>query len=806
MKKTYLLALALVSTTAMAETVSEASARAKAESILSSSNLSLAYTATKGSETYYYVFNCDDPKLGFAIIGGDDLATDVLGYSPDDTFDPANVPDQMRWMLDEYESYISYTIAAAQAGGLNSDNDIVHAMRAPKHDIAPIVTVAGTPVQWNQENPYYLAIGDATHRYHTGCTSTATAQIMRYYKYPAQDVGMNIPSSPLEGGGTAAAISGVFTYNWDLMKTSYDPFTSYSLGESDIYNLANLFFRLGRSIDAKYGLVGVSGTSSSTYKMGQSLIDNFKYDKSIYYYTRNFFTDTDWEDLLYNELVEGRPTIYAAYEPDTDPKPKGHAFICDGYDATSHLFHINWGWGGHYDGYYAVSGAKDVLNPGTHNYVRNHDVLLHIMPDAGNDYVYEAMATLYSLSSTSIQYGSPVQIMGTVQTSSYPGLTAVGLMFVDKADPTKRFTSARGSLSGRSSFTDMQVSMPGELEVGHIYYVYPAYKDQFDTWQKCRLYGAQSDVELTVIAPDEVCLSKAPTVSNNGNFTALSDLNVEFALSNYTSADWACNVSLYFYKVGESGAVAKGTYSATTLTAGTTHNFSASESNIAMLSGKVFEQGADYTVYVYDHNAGKFFSPYTTIHCKAATPLNWTLSSAQWGTLCLPFDADIPAGLTAYSVTGINSSDVLIKVPATTLLANKPYLINGTPGTYNFSGPASAPGTFCNGLLYGVTTEPAPGEEIYAPKDSYILQNNASGLGFYHVSSSNKQKIRPYSAFLKTDISLSRILLFDDDELAIETLPAEEPETEGTSFNLMGQPTNSRQGFVIKNGKLNFVK
>lgn len=37
----------------------------------------------------------------------------------------------------------------------------------------------------------------------------------------------------------------------------------------------------------------------------------------------------------------------------------GHAFVCDGYDSATGLFHFNWGWSGSGNGYYRLSA----LNP-----------------------------------------------------------------------------------------------------------------------------------------------------------------------------------------------------------------------------------------------------------------------------------------------------------------------------------------------------------------------------------------------------------------------------------------------------------
>ena len=68
---------------------------------------------------------------------------------------------------------------------------------------------------------------------------------------------------------------------------------------------------------------------------------------------RSFFSDADWEELIYSELKEKRPVIMGGQAKDG-----GHQFICDGYDGDGY-FHINWGWEGLGDGYFLLSA----LNP-----------------------------------------------------------------------------------------------------------------------------------------------------------------------------------------------------------------------------------------------------------------------------------------------------------------------------------------------------------------------------------------------------------------------------------------------------------
>jgi hypothetical protein len=68
---------------------------------------------------------------------------------------------------------------------------------------------------------------------------------------------------------------------------------------------------------------------------------------------KNYYTDSQWIQLLKGELDNGRPMVYGGFSDSG-----GHAFVCDGYQGDDY-FHINWGWGGQSDGYFRLS----LLNP-----------------------------------------------------------------------------------------------------------------------------------------------------------------------------------------------------------------------------------------------------------------------------------------------------------------------------------------------------------------------------------------------------------------------------------------------------------
>lgn len=818
MKQLLSISMMMLIAAAMAQTVSQSEALGKAQNFLksressltrASGSLTLAHQAGAGSEVYYYAFN--NSAGGFIIIGGDDAAREILGYSDKGCFNLATLPDNMRCLLSEYETQISHAIHAIRNGAELIQNQ-AHT-RASKSDVSPLLGVGSEAIEWNQESPYNLGINkyrsSTDPQYYTGCVPTATAQIMRYYQHPAMDTGLRFPEIDLKYGGTAPAIASDFSYNWTNMKPQYSS-SSYSYTDPEVYDLANLMYRLGRSVDATYRNPGNPenrGTSSLPRKMAESLASHFGYDRSIYEAQHKFYSDTQWEDLIYGEVASGRPVIYTAYDQHSTELHSAHSFVCDGYQASTDTYHINWGWGGRENGYFAISGSNALSVPSrNHYYISNHQAIINIKPDAGGDYVRMLSATPFTVKASTLVPNSKIEVeSGSIENTSNVALT-VGAIFVDTADPSKTFISPNKEVLNPYYFRKY-FTMHRDLEVGHSYYLYPAYQDAYGVWQKCQMSDDSDVPVITVDNATELMITEI-TLKYGAYFTP-DELSIDFTLSNFTGSDLPYEVRMLIYE--------KDTYDnpeyryeipAGTLADKETKTFSVTLNDLVRYSTSThpFAADQDYRIRFRNVPAKKNYNITEYIYCRAKTTINWELSDANWGTLCLPFEADVPVGLTAYTVTDISGS-VLVKSEATMLEANKPYLINGPAGTYSFTGPLTPDGTFVNGILYGVTTVPTYGVN-YAPADSYVLQNNPTGLGFFLVDGYNSQEIRPYTAYLKPDSSVFEnpfVSIFPI-EVGLEELKTEEKETEGMTYNLMGQPMTNRKGLVIKNGKLSFIK
>ena len=132
--------------------------------------------------------------------------------------------------------------------------------------------------------------------------------------------------------------------------------------------------------------------------------------------------------------------------------------------------------------------------------------------------------------------------------------------------------------------------------------------------------------------------------------------------------------------------------------------------------------------------------------------VNLTVTEAGWATLILPFNAEVPDGLAAYTCgeaeeTATEGEATLVLEEAATLAANTPYIIQGAADTsYNFSGYGLATqDTYGNSFMTGTLVEKAA-----ADQGTYVLQNQDGKVGFYLVDDA-QPKVGAYRAYLNAE-------------------------------------------------------
>ena len=177
-----------------------------------------------------------------------------------------------------------------------------------------------------------------------------------------------------------------------------------------------------------------------------------------------------------------------------------------------------------------------------------------------------------------------------------------------------------------------------------------------------------------------------------------------------------------------------------------------------------------------------------------------TINAAGAGTLCLPFNAAIPQGVKAWTLTYTGGENATATKITGTIPANTPVLLNGS-GSATFTGAEAtidADATNESGALTGVF------EAGEVPTGSYVLQfdETNTNIGFFKVDSSDPITINPFRAYLTAGANSSRISIVYEDELAgIEGI-AEQRTEDVSVYDLQGrrvaQPT---KGLYIVGGK-----
>lgn len=359
MKKILFLASLLLAATAIAAPVSPDQALRSAASFMSERNAGRAVQLlpastpkmrVSGNTPSYYVFNAAGNQ-GFVIVSGDDRTTPILGYTDHGNFDAGNMPVNMRAWLENYEQQI----AALNGMGITQAYNENLNVRPTRNSISPLITS-----HWDQGDPYYNecpefmdinengdTIGELAY---TGCVATSMAQIMNYYKHPMRCT-QSIPSYLVVyywqeeyGAFDTEQLDPIF-FDWDNMRDNYTGVETQA--EKDA--VAWLMLYAGCAAHMQYG---VNASSTSDPYIPTALNEYFNYDAKLVY--RSDYEQDEWEELIYQELLAGRPLIYNGRSGTGG----GHSFVCDGY-AYGDYYHINWGWGGLGDGYFVLS----VLNP-----------------------------------------------------------------------------------------------------------------------------------------------------------------------------------------------------------------------------------------------------------------------------------------------------------------------------------------------------------------------------------------------------------------------------------------------------------
>ncbi|MBQ6652721.1 MAG: C10 family peptidase [Prevotella sp.] len=334
---TLILGFIFVCSFVSASPVDRNTAKRKAAKYMSTKG-ELRFAADAGGEQpSYYIFNNAQTGKGFVIVSGDDSTDEILGYSDSGSFNPDSIPANLNWWLQCYDEQIKNIRTLPS----NSRRKML-ATVSEKTAIAPLVTT-----KWGQKAPYngMIPMYDDAQSFPTGCAATAMAQILKYWSSEKETAEIPKWYVNTKDGRIEMPILPPTTFDYEKMKDTYD---ENDTGEA-ADEVAKLMFYCGQALKMDYRIYGsTAGVTSNDFKKA------FNFSGEMEDLKRTLFSTSEWEEIIYNEIVNKRPVYYSGIGAEV-----GHAFICDGYDGKG-LFHINWGWDGRFDGYFKLAE----LNPG----------------------------------------------------------------------------------------------------------------------------------------------------------------------------------------------------------------------------------------------------------------------------------------------------------------------------------------------------------------------------------------------------------------------------------------------------------
>ncbi len=304
--------------------------------------------SSNASQAAYYIVNTDK---GYVIVAGDDRAREILAYGDGQLDNLNDLPEAMQMFLDMYQKQMEYLQAHP---GLMVQKGI----NRGGVSVGPLLTTA-----WNQGKPYNMKTprkGSGQDPYcKVGCSAVALAQVMRYWEYPT--VSPALPGYTCPTSGYVIDDLPEYSFDWANMRDTY-PSSSSGLDQipdAQIDAISWFMRYVGQAETMDYGLE-MSGAEREEIMQA---LRTFGYRDAHVIEKWDFndgtvnYTEEEWGELIQSELIAGRPLIYCAFDMSSDSTGiGGHAFNVDGYDATTDMYHVNFGMSADKNAYYALNG------------------------------------------------------------------------------------------------------------------------------------------------------------------------------------------------------------------------------------------------------------------------------------------------------------------------------------------------------------------------------------------------------------------------------------------------------------------
>ena len=328
----------------------------------------------------YYIFNS---AKSYVVVAGDDQAPQILMYGEKGALDINNIPPAMQWLLNKYK----YQIDGLKAGTMAP-------VKLPKYATTPVAPLVNA--NWDQDEPYNNQCPTSgSSRAVTGCPATSLSMCYYKWKWPNTFPTCAAINGSVTDGYSAPALP-TREADWDNIIDEYTGPTNYNYNDAQADAVAWLMRYAGQTIPDYYYTSSASGANDPEIYQG---VLNMGYTDAQYLlltelvssgwtYTNSeqYYTDAEWNEYMMNELHNGRPIEYLAYDVSYGYYVSGHAFNVFGCDANG-KYYVNWGWSGDSNGYCTLhnftTATGSTGQSGSYVFNYGEAMIIGIEPPAG---------------------------------------------------------------------------------------------------------------------------------------------------------------------------------------------------------------------------------------------------------------------------------------------------------------------------------------------------------------------------------------------------------------------------------------
>lgn len=200
-------------------------------------------------------------------------------------------------------------------------------------------------------------------------------------------------------------------------------------------------------------------------------------------------------------------------------------------------------------------------------------------------------------------------------------------------------------------------------------------------------------------------------------------------------------------------------------------------------------------------NFGSYKNTQTDIWFIEVPTYDVEISSAGYATFCLPYNATIPNGLTAYTANDNGESVKLTAIESGKIAAGEGVVLKGEEGTYTFVATAEDVSDTAGNQMVGVTEK----TELTSADNAYMLTRKKDDGSIAFRLLATDYTLGANKAYLKLENNARNLIsvVWDDNVTGIYDLSEKEEAENGAIYNLAGQKLmRAQKGINIINGKL----